>query len=61
MILPRSDVWRQALRVRSFAIDGNRQDCDPLTAARTILDQGRGATKSAQVPRVERSGESSAE
>ncbi|GAX45446.1 DinB protein [Tolypothrix sp. NIES-4075] len=29
-----SDVSRQALRVRGFAIDGNRQDCDPLTAPR---------------------------
>ncbi|WP_375506005.1 chemotaxis protein CheA [uncultured Nostoc sp.] len=28
------DASRQALRVRGFAIDGNRQDCDPLTAPR---------------------------
>lgn len=28
------DVQGQAQRERGFAIDGNRQDCDPLTAAR---------------------------
>ncbi|WP_334917027.1 hypothetical protein [Nostoc sp.] len=39
------------LRVRGFAIDGNRQDCDPLTATQWLLKSGNPPTGVA--PQVE--------
>ncbi|MEH1952720.1 amino acid adenylation domain-containing protein [Nostoc sp.] len=33
-ISQQSDIYQESLRVQRFAIDGNRQDCDPLTSLR---------------------------